>query len=529
MIDNMICYLTNAQSFLNKYDELISTVIDIIHPHIIGITESWCDQEINEGEIYIAGYTVYRQDRMDARGGGVLLYISDTFKSTACVSLNSHQFEDSIWCTITLDKKMKLLVGVCYRSTASSEYNNRSLLDLISKSVETQNITHTLIMGDFNYPSIQWENMSEDLDRESELFYNNIQDNLFVQHIDMNTRYRIGNAPSRLDLVFTNERDIDSLPPLGCSDHVGISFKLVISTTIHTQTHEANRLNYHKADFLKMNTDFKNTRWNHLFKHKSVQCMWKIFADKYHTTVEDCTQMYDETKKKNPPWLKARVKRQSTKKRQKWNQYLATGRYIDHVKYNEQNNKTISVVRDAKANYEKKLIQNYKRNPKPFFKYMRTKQMTKSTLRQLEKEDGAMTASDLETANLLQEFFTSIFTDEDISTTPALDTRHITTQMTDIIVTEAEVCHIMNQLKENKSPGSDNIHPMILKRCSGTLSIPLCLIFRKSLEEARLPQEWKDANITALHKKGSKSHVGNYRPVSLTSKWSPKFGATWFY
>ena len=32
-----------------------------------------------------------------------------------------------------------------------------------------------------------------------------------------------------------------------------------------------------------------------------------------------------------------------------------------------------------------------------------------------------------------------------------------------------------------------------------------------------MPDEWRDANITAIHKKGSRADPGNYRGVSLTS------------
>ena len=38
-----------------------------------------------------------------------------------------------------------------------------------------------------------------------------------------------------------------------------------------------------------------------------------------------------------------------------------------------------------------------------------------------------------------------------------------------------------------------------------------------SLNTGSLPQDWKTANITAIHKKGNKTTAGNYRPVSLTS------------
>ena len=37
------------------------------------------------------------------------------------------------------------------------------------------------------------------------------------------------------------------------------------------------------------------------------------------------------------------------------------------------------------------------------------------------------------------------------------------------------------------------------------------------MTEGYVPDDWRTANITPIFKKGSKSYVGNYRPVSLTS------------
>jgi hypothetical protein len=45
----------------------------------------------------------------------------------------------------------------------------------------------------------------------------------------------------------------------------------------------------------------------------------------------------------------------------------------------------------------------------------------------------------------------------------------------------------------------------------------LTVFFQKTLNEGTLPSDWKEAQVTPLFKKGDKSNLGNYRPVSLTS------------
>jgi hypothetical protein len=45
----------------------------------------------------------------------------------------------------------------------------------------------------------------------------------------------------------------------------------------------------------------------------------------------------------------------------------------------------------------------------------------------------------------------------------------------------------------------------------------LTTIFNKSLQTGTVPADWKEANVTPIFKKGSKTAPENYRPVSLTS------------
>ena len=42
-----------------------------IKPHIISVTESWGNENITDGIFALKGYTLYRNDRNESRGGGL--------------------------------------------------------------------------------------------------------------------------------------------------------------------------------------------------------------------------------------------------------------------------------------------------------------------------------------------------------------------------------------------------------------------------------------------------------------------------
>jgi hypothetical protein len=75
----------------------------------------------------------------------------------------------------------------------------------------------------------------------------------------------------------------------------------------------------------------------------------------------------------------------------------------------------------------------------------------------------------------------------------------------------------LKKLKEGKAPGIDGIVPKILIENAAIVSKPLKLLYQKSMETAKVPVDWKKANVTAIYKKGCRETAGNYRSVSLTS------------
>ena len=87
----------------------------------------------------------------------------------------------------------------------------------------------------------------------------------------------------------------------------------------------------------------------------------------------------------------------------------------------------------------------------------------------------------------------------------------------DPVFNELIVKKILSELNPTKTPGVDSVHPYVLKMCLDSMSRPLSKIFENSYSSGIVPELWRNANITALYKKGNKLQASNYRPISLTS------------
>ena len=56
----------------------------------------------------------------------------------------------------------------------------------------------------------------------------------------------------------------------------------------------------------------------------------------------------------------------------------------------------------------------------------------------------------------------------------------------------------------------------MLQECSAEIARVLECIFNQSLIHATVPDDWRQANVAPIYKKGEKYDPANYRPVSLT-------------
>ena len=78
-----------------------------------------------------------------------------------------------------------------------------------------------------------------------------------------------------------------------------------------------------------------------------------------------------------------------------------------------------------------------------------------------------------------------------------------------------DISILLKGLKVGKAHGPDDISVSMIQLCGDDLCIPLRIIFQNILRTGIFPDQWKEANVTPVHKKKDKQTVSNYRPISL--------------
>lgn len=177
-----------------------------------------------------------------------------------------------------------------------------------------------------------------------------------------------------------------------------------------------------------------------------------------------------------------------------------------------------------KSNARKKLL-NYKKRKYVDVKTINVLEQSFCELRRsvkiLECECESNYVSNIEDKlNANTKYFQSVYLGSD---TNQLQTAPASLEFEKPEFTPCMVRRLLVKLDQYKSSSPDGIPATFYRKTAEAISVPLVLLFNKSLSENLYPDEWKMSHVTPIFKSGSKLTVSNYRPISILCSISKVF------
>ncbi|XP_063615394.1 uncharacterized protein LOC134788436 [Penaeus indicus] len=141
-----------------------------------------------------------------------------------------------------------------------------------------------------------------------------------------------------------------------------------------------------------------------------------------------------------------------------------------------------------------------KENPKAYYAYVQSTKKERQTVGVLELEDGTLVTEDQERAATFEKFFSNVFRTT-TGSDPQIHFNNVPSYgLQSIQITEDDVRHELETLNIYKSAGPDDIHPALLKPLAEVLAEPVTALFQQSMEDGRLPSDWRTATVIPIFK-----------------------------
>jgi len=372
-----------------------------------------------------------------------------------------------------------------------------------------------VLMGDFNYGFDRWPPLQiHGNSSDAANFYNCLEDNFLTQHVDIHTR-----PGAILDLVISDEphivKDMRDLGCLATSDHTALEWKLILDCG--QKRSEAVGYDYAKADYEGMREELSKVNWKDLFDGNDIETNWCSFRDCLLHIQQKFTPIRKKSnKRKLPLWMTHKAAKAVKQRRKVYRKYGDSS----HPACRRATKNAKKLLDDSRRHFENKLAANIDQDRKSFFAYANSKSKSRVRVGPLVDLSGQTVSDPGSMCEIMNNYFTTVFTREDVSCLPNPEQMYTGSQsgsLMDIVISEQVIADRLRSLKSDKSAGVDNLGPRLLKELGQEIAGPIADLFRQSILESTVPEDWKRANVTPIFKKGNRQQSGNYRPVSLTS------------
>lgn len=527
-------FYQNVRGLRTKSLDLYNNIL--LHDYdIILITESWLQSDILDGEICDNRYEILRCDRnLDVTGkrtgGGVVCCVR---RELCAVSLSDWQYNPHYECICfkisarALGTLADLIVVLSYMppDAFSLPFSLSNYFNNFNTVYDKYKDANYLLVGDFNLPCLSW---SRDGWSFTNMGSSLIQDRActFVEDLSLlgltQYNYTLNHCDNTLDLCFSNLLlEVSATDGLTRIDkfHPPLDIDIVDLYINSFITNKICRYNFRKCDYETVNKYLSDIKWDQLLSFTDdIDDAIDLFYEKINECIALFVPLISQDNVSYPVWYTRsliKIIREKNKLHRKWKLFKNPRDYDEFKLLRDRQQRVQGQCFD---NFTRNAEHNIKKAPKYFWSYIKSKKGSSVYPRQFTLGSTKYNNGQ-EICSAFNNFFDSVFNRNQPSSqiVPQSQTSnyHACDTVSSITVSKDMVFKHLSDLDKNKGAGCDGIPPVFWSSCAKSLTHPIALLFQQSLNNCLFPSLWKKAYVIPIHKKGSKSKIDNYRPISI--------------
>ena len=503
----------NLRSFNKNFVHFSSAFLSSSKsPDIFSITETWFSGDQTAS---VSGYQGFHITR-DGRSGGVSTYVKEQYDA-ACVDELSYANSTIEVCTVDVKVgNFSCTVIAIYRPHSDTIPNFCDHLSVFLNHPHFRNKL-CVLLGDLNICLLKNEVSNNE-------YSNILYAHHFVPLINKPSRYSKieGVSPTLLDHIFINKihTNICGLVDFDITDH--------LPTFVHLKLNNSITQNKRKLQFRLVNDENKRNFQNLLtnFDWDSIRGDADSYAENFQNVLNDLyckafpmkTKLVSEKHFENH-WVTPEIIRLLDAKSEYFTLYRMN--LISSEENNRYKNKVTNIVRKHKIKYYSELFIRHKNNLHKTWNLINTllsKGIKTTTINKI-MHNNLIYTREYDIANIFNDYFCSIGDILDsnipISYSDPLQNVKINNNSSFFLypTSPVEVKNILDALKNSKQH-INCVSDAILKENSEFLSVIISDIANICFETGSFPKCLKKALVLPLFKKGDRSIISNYRPIS---------------
>ena len=174
-------------------------------------------------------------------------------------------------------------------------------------------------------------------------------------------------------------------------------------------------------------------------------------------------------------------------KLQCWKRYSGRKTYSNKQNYKRATSACSLAIKQYHSYNESRLINNGSIGN--FYKFVNSKLKTVNDVPPLMRPSGELCFDNIEKAELLSNYFSSMFSIDNHSLPPCAAVDNVQFPFESLLCFPDTVAAAIRKMKNCKSVGSDRLPVLLLKNLCSYLAVPLSLIFNVSLSTGKIPTD----------------------------------------